>query len=350
MNKRTRLALIYGGMGLESEISVIGAKNLYRYVKDVFEVVPIFVDKNGVWLTKVEITKEYSELPESSELTLAVTPINLGKRGCLISCEGEILPIDVAFPLLHGDFGEDGSIQGSLETANIPYFGCKPAESGLCYDKIYTKILADSLGIPTAKWISAIDTSTDEARRKAESEIGYPMFVKPARLGSSFGACPVKDSKGFESAYATAKKLGSGRVLIEKLVNVSSELECVYFKAKNKELFTKIGEIKYESDFYDYDTKYKFSSSASVIPDSVLDDDHGDKIREYSKRLRELIGIRDLARFDFFLDSTGKILFNEINTIPGFTDKSLAPELIKSSFDDLETVLSSALSARASRN
>jgi len=346
MNEKPRLLLIYGGKGLESEVSLSGAENLYRYLKDSFNTVPVFIDKSGRWLTSKESLTGKSKLPRRDELTDKVSPINQGKAGLLFE-DGSIAAADVAFPLLHGDFGEDGSVQGALETLGIPFFGCGTNESCICYDKICTKLIAEHLNIPTAKWTSAIDIDTSEAERRARSAVCYPMFVKPARLGSSFGASPVKNRKEFASAYESAKKLGGSRVLIEQLVKIDAELECVYFGAKGKELFTKIGEIRYKTDFYDYDTKYKSENAASVCARSSLEEIYGDAIRDYSRKLKEFIGIKDLCRFDFFLDSNGNILFNEINTIPGFTDSSLAPSLIEESGVDLATAFEAIISDRA---
>ena len=346
MDERLSVALIYGGRGLEREVSVSGAKNLCRYLCD-FKIVPIFINERGSWLGTDEDFDAKGTLPGKDAFREILTPINLDGYGALINPGGKITRIDAAVALLHGDYGEDGSVQGALENANIPFFGCKSTESSLCYDKIYTKILAEGLGIPTSKSYFAIDKTEKEAREGAENAFSYPMFVKPARLGSSFGASPVRRREDFEESYEKAKKLGGGRVLIEELVDIRAELECVYFNYGSKELFTKIGEISYGSDFYDYDTKYNSSNKASVIADSPFDKTYGEKIRDYSEKLRRIIGIRDLSRFDFFLDYSGRLLFNEINTIPGFTKTSLCPRLIEQSGVELRGALFEAVRLRA---
>ena len=346
MSEKLKLALIYGGKGLEREVSAVGARNLLPYLND-FETLPIFINEKGLWLIAKNSSESGERMPDQAADTERVSPLSLDGGGGFTDGNGVIVPIDVAFPLLHGDFGEDGSVQGALESAGIPHFGCKAAESGLCHDKIYTKIIAESLGIPTAQWFPAIGLSAKEAEERIEESLGFPVFVKPARLGSSFGASPVKRREDFKAIYEKAKELGGGRVLVERLVDVISELECVYLKTKSKELFTRIGEIRCSSDFYDYDTKYKSRDGAEVIALSPLEEKHGKTVRTYSERLKRLIGIRDLSRFDFFLDSSGRILFNEINTVPGFTPSSLCPALIEASGEDLGRSLYSAISKRA---
>ena len=345
MKDKLNLLLIYGGRGLEAEISAVGAENLFPYLISSLDVIPVFIDKKGTWLTARERPKD--RLPFTSELTKVISPVSNSMGKGILYEDGSFEKTDIALPLLHGDFGEDGSIQGMLETLGIPFFGCKAVESCVCYDKIYAKLIAKYLKIPTVKWISATDLSFEDAERMAQSSIGYPMFIKPARLGSSFGASVVKNKSDFQKSYEKAKELGGGKVLIEELVKIEAELECVYFGSKSKELFTKIGDIRYKSDFYDYDAKYKSEGTALVSALSPYEERFGDILRSYSKKLKDFIGIRDLARFDFFLDREGRLFFNEINTVPGFTKSSLAPRLIEISGEDLKKSFEQLLTQRS---
>lgn len=342
MKSKIKLALIYGGKGLERDISVKGAENFIRHVDDdLFTVIPVFIAPDGRWMTiKKNGTSIVRRLPSEGELTETASPINLGNRGALITQDGELVEIDAAFPLLHGDYGEDGTVQGALESAGIPLIGCETSASALCCDKIYTKAIAEHLEIPTAKWIAAIGMSTREAQSKAESKIGFPLFIKPARLGSSFGAAAVRRGKDFADSYENAARLGSGRVLIERLVETDAELECVGYTQKSKLIFTKIGCIRYNADFYDYDTKYNGAGTTTVGISDELESKYGDILRSYSKKLADFIGIRGLCRFDFFLDRCGNLLFNEINTMPGFTESSLCPTLIGDDSGELVKALS----------
>ncbi len=349
--KKYKTALIFGGRGLEHEVSVEGAKYAIAKIDpDIFELLPIFIDKNGEWLILKNRNRSIEELIKADSEKVRVFPQGKAKGGGITTEEGDFITVCCAFTLLHGDFGEDGTVGGALATANIPYIGTENAESAFCCDKIYTKLCAEHLGIATAKWTEATRLSSKEAKSRAEELLNYPMFIKPARLGSSFGAHAVYSESEFEKAYENAAKLGNGRILIEELVDISAELECGLFSTKSKELFTKIGEIRYSGDFYDYGTKYEDQGSCSVTADSPLEETLGDGIREYSRKLASLIGISGISRFDFFLTEDGRILFNEINTLPGFTHSSLYPRLLENSGLSVKTALTELLLDKISEN
>ncbi len=345
--KKYKTALLFGGRGFEHDVSVNGAEYAFRKIDgSLFEILPIYIRKSGEWVIN-ENQSNISLLTNSSSPKIDVIPAINDGRGGLLTQKGDFIPIDVAFPLLHGDFGEDGTPLGALENAKIPYIGCESVAGVLCYDKIYTKIIAEHLSIPTARWISPGKLSYEETLASAEEELSYPMFVKPARLGSSIGASAVRSRKEFKRAFEKAYKLGSGRVLIEELIEIDSELECGYYGSNSKELFTKIGEIRCSEGFYDYDSKYISSGNSSVTSESSLDAVYGDQIRDYSKRLKDLIGICGISRFDFFLTRDKKILFNEINTLPGFTSSSLYPRLLESSGISVREALTELLLDKA---
>ncbi len=319
MKKKKNVALLYGGRGAEHEVSVRSAKFLYPLIDtDLFNIYPLYIAKNGdIYL-----------MPPDTEWEKP-SPAALSRGGIL--ADGKFLPIHGAFPLLHGDLGEDGGIQGALLHLDIPFVGCEVHAGAVASDKAYTKLCAEALGIPTVDWIYSVDGSEsfgkDISRRRAELYLGYPMFIKPARLGSSVGACAVHKDSDFDRAYAEAAAF-DGRVIIEKLSPVISELECGYFGLKCKELFTKIGEIPSKGRFYSFKEKYSEESELSPICPSPLDKAYGDAIRAYSRALRDYLGIRHTARFDFFLTEDGRLLFNEINTMPGFTEGSLYPAML----------------------
>ena len=213
--KKKTVALLYGGRGAEHDVSVSGAKYLYSLIDRRYEVYPILIDRDGGYRLCADISDR-----EGVPLRLC--------RGGFSTGENGFLPVDVAFPLLHGDYGEDGVLQGALECADIPFVGCRTHAGALCSDKAFTKLVAESLGIPTADWILSVEGSATQgkeaSRRRAEIRLGYPMFIKPARLGSSIGALPVWRKEEFDRAYDEAAKLGGGRVIIEELVKVRSEL------------------------------------------------------------------------------------------------------------------------------
>ena len=345
MNKKIDLALIYGGRGLERNVSVKSAENLVRRLDDgLFSLLAVFIDECGRWVIASDKYTSPSEgLPTPSGSGIAVAPFKTAVGGGFITESGGLISVDAALPVLHGDFGEDGSVQGALVSAGIPIVGCSVEASALGSDKIYTKAVAEYLKIPTSPWIPAVDLPAKCALIRAEESLGYPMFIKPARLGSSFGAGAVRCREDFDKIYSKASILGCGRVLIERMIPVAAELECLYFSAEGKRYFTNIGEITYSSDFYDYDTKYGNGSSASISPRSAREGIYGERIREYSERIRELVGIEGLCRFDYFLDGDGGLFFNEINTMPGFTSHSLSPLLIEETGISLTEALSSLI-------
>lgn len=306
---RKTVALIYGGRGYESEVSLRGAGNIRPIIEEKYNCLPVFIDKEGRWLT------------EGKELF----PANIGgKGGFFCPKSGEFFAVDCAFPLLHGDFGEDGVVQGSLECASVPYVGCDVSGGAVCRDKAFLKAEAKELNIPTLPYLLAIKGEGDIAER-AEREIGYPMFVKPARLGSSIGARSARDGCELLEALSNAFSL-CDRVIIEPLLNSKRELECGYFGACGLEIFTSVGEIICQG-FYDYESKYEHRGGVHVSAVAEVDDRVNRKIKEYSKRLVRFLGIRSLSRIDFFL-SEDEIYFNEINTMPGFTGGSLYARLI----------------------
>ena len=307
--------LIYGGRGMESEVSVSSAKCVLPKIQGDLCPLPVFIDKDGRWLNR------------DDELLLC--------QGGILK-NGNFIKIDCAIPLLHGDFGEDGRVQGALDCASIPYIGCDSVVGAICRNKFIVKAVADRLSVPTLPCLlvirgEAFDTVATECERK----IGYPLFLKPTSLGSSVGASEVHNKEELRSALDNAFSL-TDRVIIEPLVEQKRELECGYLQIKGKELFTKCGEILCEG-FYDYQGKYGQSHvNTSTVADLL--GDVQDKIREYSRRLVRALGVTGIARIDYFL-SGDRIYFNEINTMPGMTETSLYPKMIEASGITLELMI-----------
>ena len=310
------VALIFGGEGAEAEISVRSAANLYSYIdKSMYRVLPIFITREGEWHLTDSIT-------DTEHGYSCVYPVRLNGRSGLLRGD-EIITIDAAIPLLHGDFGEDGRIQGALDAAHIRYVGCGVAAGAACADKILTKIIADGLGIPTAEWTWS-DGDADSARAAAEARLGYPMFIKPATLGSSIGAAAVTCPDEFTAAYNTAASYG--RVLIERLIPVEYEVECAVLQHGGELLINPGGTVETDGAFYGFEAKYNGVNSPKTSH-GVEESPIRHKIAKMARRLAEAIGIRHMARIDFFVARGGEIYFNEINTIPGMTATSLYPSL-----------------------
>lgn len=312
---KKRVALIGGGSGCEREISLIGCEFVLSVIdRGKYEVLNIRIEKGGEWI-----------LSDGNE-EKTVYPVRLKEENGFFDGE-RVIPVDCAFPLLHGDFGEDGRIQGVLDTAGIKYVGCGTLSGSLAADKILTKIVAERLGIQTVPWIMRCDgkIGLNSARRIAEEELGYPMFIKPAGLGSSVGAMPVRSEKDFDSAYLNAAAY-SDRILIERMLTDKREIEVGVLITGKKRVITHPGEI-ISSDFYSYEEKY-LTKKTKILTHAPLDQKISRLAARYSERLIDTLSIRHLSRIDFFL-SGGSLYLNEINTMPGFTEDSLYPRLIQ---------------------
>lgn len=311
-NEKPTVALIWGGEGQEHDVSCLGAEYVGELIDGTkYELCRIYIDKKGVWHLDGEDGAPVYPLPTDD--------------GGGIRVKDSFIRLDAAIPLLHGDMGEDGAIQGALRTAHIPFVGADTVTGAVCIDKGYTKAVASSLGIPTAKGRYYVGEDLDEFVELAEGEVGYPMFVKPARLGSSIGAAPVRSRAELCHAFEQAKALGSGRILIEELLEDKRELELAYFSVPEQTIISHPAEVLSEG-FYSYESKYKMPTKTltrAELPQKICE-----RMQEYSARLVKALGLRHLARIDFFL-VRDRLLFNEINTMPGFTKSSLYPRIIE---------------------
>lgn len=317
-NKRKTVALIYGGKGRERDVSKKGAAYLRALIgKDKYRLIDLYIDtKGGFWL-------------EDKKGKTPAYPVRIrDKKGLLV--DGKIIPVHAAFPLLHGDYGEDGRIQGALDTAGINYVGCTVSAGSLICDKVYTKYVAKNLGIPVVDFISKRGASESQEdmltlRGEAEKKIGYPMFIKPISLGSSVGASRIACRSEFERAYLECIECSSD-VMIEKYLSDRRELECAYLSVFGEQYFSGAGEIKCDG-VYTYSEKYSKSSRASATVGAEVTQEVAETLKGYSLLLVRELGVRHLCRIDYFL-SGGIIYLNEINTMPGFTEASLYPKLI----------------------
>ena len=311
MLTKRKIALLYGGKSAEHEVSVNG----YAYVKTLLE-------KNGDEVISVYIT----DAGKWTAFNGDVFPIPKGieKKGSL-QTGADRVEIDAAIPLLHGNGGESGEVQGLLAEAGIPYVGADVITSAICLDKHYAKCVAQNLGIPVAKWVSfSKKTDTDTALMLCKERIGFPMFIKPRRLGSSVGAYPARSESEFRKCFSKAMEQGSNLVIVEELLGKKRELECAFYSALGTTVISPPGEVLIDG-FYGYDEKYSkatITAAEADIPACVAE-----KIREYNEQLAQVFSLRHLARIDYFLTEKG-LVFNEINTFPGFTENSLYPKLL----------------------
>lgn len=332
MERRLRVGVIFGGRSGEHEISlrsataVIAALDPARY-----EVVPVAIGKDGRWRTGLEALRLLEEaqrallpMPEYGvEVTIPPDP---SRRALLPLAGGSAMPLDVVFPVLHGTYGEDGTMQGLLELADIPYVGAGVLGSAAGMDKAIMKSLFRDAGLPVCRWI--VLRPGEPAAERVAAEIGYPCFVKPANLGSSIGISKVRDAAGLAAALAEAASYDP-KVLVEEAID-GREFECGVIGNDTPEASV-VGELVPSHEFYDYADKYVESGARAVIP-AELPAEPAETIRVLSVRAFRAVDCAGLARVDFFVErKTGRVLVNEINTMPGCTPISMFPKLWEAS-------------------
>ena len=320
---RIRLAILYGGRSAEHQVSVVSARSVMEALDpDRFEVVPIAITRAGAWLlpdrSPLELTASDGALPEveAAGTELAVRP------------EQGVGGVDVVFPILHGPFGEDGTVQGLFELADLPYVGSGVLASALAMDKAMAKVVLAQAGLPQAPYlvVPERDWRADPDRLAAEvgGRLAYPVFTKPARLGSSIGISKVKTPDGLAAGLADAFAHDT-KALVEQGV-VARELECGVLGNDAPEASV-VGEVVPGHEFYDFEAKYLDESLKLEIPAPVPGAVR-DRVRELSLRAFQALDCEGFARVDFFYEeATGRVLLNEVNTIPGFTPKSMFPML-----------------------
>ncbi len=329
MHKKT-IAVIFGGQSSEHEVSRNSAFHIISAMDtDKFFVLPIGITKKGQWLIYSGPVEHIKTGEWEKYGTPAIFSPDATQKAILKIVGGSVkqIPIDAVFPVLHGAWGEDGTIQGLCELAQVPYVGAGVLSSALCMDKVYTKAIAKSFRIPQTKylWLFAKELEHKEAvLKRVEKKIGYPCFVKPSCAGSSVGISKATNRNELETALFFAA--GYDRKIIVEEAVIGREMEC---SVLGNDLIhvSGVGEILSAGDFYDYDAKYNNPLSATVIP-ADLPEETVMQMQKIAKRIYRAVDCCGLARVDFFLrEKDGKVLFNEMNTMPGFTDISMYPKL-----------------------
>lgn len=327
--KKLNVCVLFGGKSSEHDISKISAKTVINSLdKDKYNVHKIFITKNGEWYYFDKPASEIENIDESTlNKTLSraiISPSSYDKGIIKFGDSIENINIDVAIPVLHGKNGEDGTIQGLFELADIPYVGPGVIGSAVCMDKCIAKILFKEAGIPQADWVS-IKYGDDVDVKEIEEKLGYPCFIKPSNAGSSVGISKAHNREELLSGIKLAFK-HDYKVLIEEFVP-ASEVESAVIGNFEPEVAENIGEIAPSNEFYDFDAKYNDSNSRLSIPANV-DKAVEEKLKEYAIKAYKICECRGLSRIDFFVDKeNGKIRLNEINTLPGFTSISMYPKM-----------------------
>lgn len=330
--------ILFGGVSSEHDVSTVSARSVIENTpKDKYNIFMLGISKDGKWFLYTGDTSKLPEdkwLEDTANLKKAIISPDRNDHGILVfdSNTVETIRIDVAFPVLHGKNGEDGTMQGFLQLAGIPFVGCDMLASACCMDKVMTNTLADAAGIPQAKWIGLNQYDYNKNQQtyidKAAEYLGFPIFVKPANAGSSVGVSKAKDKASLAESIEKAFKEDCKLVLEEGVVGM--EVECAVMG--NEEPVASIcGEIEPANDFYDFEAKYSNPDSLLHIP-ARLSKDKIDEVCEAAKNAYKKLGCSGLTRVDFFVrESDGMIMLNEPNTIPGFTSISMYPKLFAAS-------------------
>ncbi len=330
MKKKIRVAVLFGGRSAEHEISIISAKNVVQAIdKSKYEVVLIGIDKAGRWYrTDDASVLERADRPKAirfarDQNALALVPANRAKQWLRLANKKSERPVDVVFPILHGTFGEDGTVQGLLKMADIPFVGAGVLGSAVGMDKDAMKHLLRDARIPIARFLTVHEPrETDFA--SAERELGTPIFVKPANCGSSVGIHKVKNEREFDAAIKDAFRYDR-KILLEEFIQ-GREIECSVLGNEDP-IASLPGEIVTRHEFYSYEAKYLDEKGAVLkipaqLPEPVVHD-----IQRIAVKTFKALYCEGMARVDVFLRGDREVIVNEINTIPGFTKISMYPKL-----------------------
>lgn len=330
-NKRIRVAVLFGGRSGEHEVSLVSARSIIGALDPAkYEIYPVGISRSGRWLTEGD---PLQQLASGVEPQAAASDDNLpvpsGGRELIPGTQGARFPqVDVVFPVLHGTFGEDGTVQGLLELAGLPYVGSGVLGSSLGLDKVAQKAVFRANGLPVGEYLpvarSAWRARPDEIVAEVETRLGYPVFTKPANLGSSVGVAKARDGNELRHGLDLAARYDR-RLLVEAAIN-AREIECSVL-GNDDPIASVLGEVVPSNEFYDYRAKYVDNASELIIP-ARLPAETASLIREVAVKAFLALDCAGMARVDFFLcKDSGRVYLNELNTIPGFTDISMYPKL-----------------------
>jgi D-alanine-D-alanine ligase len=343
---KPRVAVLFGGRSSEHAVSCVTAAGVLGAIdRDKYDVIPIGIAKTGQWVLASGDTDSWSlsasSLPEVAPSARTVALAEIGGEHQLIVASPNAVPqelgtVDVVFPLLHGPFGEDGTIQGLLELSDTRYVGAGVLASAVGMDKHFMKVVFESAGLHVGPYIAVTDRQwlTDpETVRKRVDQLGFPVFVKPARAGSSMGISKVDSLEGLDAAIEAARE-HDPKLVIEAGIN-GREIECAVLEGRGTDAprTSMPGEISVAGgghEFYDFNAKYVDDAAALSCP-ADLPEEAITRVRELAAVAFDAVGAEGLSRVDFFYTPEGELIINEINTMPGFTPKSMYPQMWKAS-------------------
>jgi len=351
---RLRIGIVFGGRSGEHEVSVASARSVYENLdREKYAVSLIGITKDGAWVLPADEHKSLTEGPTGAESFKAIVPVD---HGALLAGPGSPgQPVDVVFPVLHGTYGEDGTVQGLLELSGIPYVGAGVLGSAVGMDKVVMKALFTSAGLPNAEFIHfkrhEWQAGNEAISRRVADEVGFPCFVKPANLGSSVGISKVKVPSELAAAIDLAAQYDL-KVLVERSIEDAHEIECSVLGNDDPQTSV-LGEILPSREFYSYEAKYVDDASGQIIP-ADLPRDVAERIRGMAVEAFRALDCAGLARVDFLVRRrTHQVYVSEINTLPGFTKISMYPKLWEASglsySDLLDRLIALALDRHAQR-
>lgn len=334
---KIKVCVLFGGISPEHEVSLRSAESVLNNMSpEKYDIYPVGITKQGHWL--YYSGKDYSCLPggswekDPSNCTAVLSPER--GHGLLIFTDNGVVkqPVDVVFPVLHGENGEDGAMQGLLQMAGIAYVGPHVAESAVAMDKTLTKLVADNAKVSQAAWVlvraEELHAKLDSIISNIQNRFMFPVFVKPAGTGSSVGVSKANDTDQLRQALLHASVYDS-KILVEEFIH-GREIE-VAVMGNDSPVASVCGEIDSGADFYDYDAKYITDTSVAYIP-ARIDEEVAERVRELAVKVYTAVGCVGLSRVDFFVTyGDNRVVFNEINTMPGFTSISMYPKLFAAS-------------------
>ncbi len=327
---KKRVCILFGGRSSEHAVSIVSAITVAKAIPaDRYDKVLVGITKQGEWLLAPTISSMEDGSWVKSPVHIVISPETERTLIMMEKDHFEKLTVDVAFPVLHGLWGEDGTIQGLFEMAGLPYVGCGNLSSAITMDKFFTKVVVEAIGIPQAGFVPVRRYQLERMDRvveRVEQKFSYPVFVKPSNAGSSVGISKAHDRDELIAGLRLAAEHDS-KILVEEAIN-GREIECAVFGHDDGAFASGVGEIIAAAEFYDFDAKYHNEASKTVI-DPELPEGKLEEFKEKAVAIYKACDCFGFSRVDFFLErDTNRIVFNEINTIPGHTPISMYPMLM----------------------
>lgn len=328
---KKQIAVIFGSINSEHDVSVASAASVVKnFPYDKYDMIPVYISKTGTWYTGDYREDNFNNVAFDSSRELYLK-FDFKNPGFIDASNNTSINIDAAFIMLHGQMGEGGHIQGLLHSANIPFTGCDVLSSALCMDKIYTHVICESFGIPMAAYKVLVRDQDYDI-----SDIEYPVIVKPAREGSSYGVSFASDEESLVKAIKYAFEFDE-RILVEAYIK-GTEVGVGILKTKQDYVVSDVDQVNVSGDIFDFQEKYH-PHTATTLPLSTFPESVRNKVADYAKQVFEILGCNQFSRLDFFVTENHDIYLNEVNTIPGFTSSSRYPSMLARKGVDFTTLI-----------